>query len=342
MAKRGDTTTATIEDVAAAAQVSVATVSRAVRGLPNVAPATRTRVLQVARELSYRADPNASRLAKGRSNAVAMAVPVLSGWYASQAISGAEAVLRDCGYDLLVLGVTPDGDSDEIVPQLHGFEKRADGLILVDAEPADEEVAELAASGLAVVTIGHATPHLQSIVNDELAAAECAVGHLTSLGHRRIGLIGTVSGNRRTRDGRRDGYRSALAAAGIELDPELEEVGEYSIQGGREAMIELLKTEPRPTAVFAVCDEMAMAAIKVCRENNLRVPEDVSVIGFDDHELAEVMDLTTIRQSVVANGAWAARTLMELMEEEERAPSYEPLVSATELVVRGTTAPPAG
>lgn len=332
----------TIDDVAAVAGVSVATVSRALRNLPNVAPSTRERVVGVARTLSYRPDPNASRLAAGRSHAVAIAVPLIGQWYYSQVISGAEAVVSGAGSDLFVVSADSPTQRRRFVDEAIAVQRRVDGLIMVDLMVPEDEAAQWRRRGVRLVTVGQPTASFPSIGIDDRAAAAQAVEHLIELGHREIGLIGGASGDPfelTVPIERRAAYLDTLRAHGIAPRPELQVEGNFSIEGGMEAMERLLALTPRPSAVFAMSDEMAMGALSRARSAGLDVPGDVSVVGFDDHDLAQVVDLTTVRQRPVAIGATAARLLAA-----ETSNGQEParMLAPTWLIVRSTTGPPAG
>ena len=333
---------ATIEDVARRASVSVATVSRALRQLPNVAVATRQRVQQAAQDLAYRADPHASRLAMGRTRTIGMAVPLLGAWYFSQVVAGAEAVLKHEGYDLLLMGVVNSDERRRFVREWVVLQKRVDGLLLVDLRLDPEELAELSDVDAALVTIGDRYRGYSSVTIDNHAAAALAVRHLLDLGHRAVGLIGdsanpelsfSVPGDRRR------GYLDAMAGAGIEPRAELEVPGNFTVIGGYAAMARLLATADPPTAVFAMSDEMAIGATKAARDHGLSVPDDLSIIGFDDHDLADAFGLTTIRQPVADIGGQAARFLIERLETRASAGPRVPAVSIepTTLVVRSST-----
>lgn len=330
---------ATIEDVAAAAGVSVATVSRAIRGLPNVAISTRERVARAADALSYRADPAAARLATGRTTSVGVVVPYLNGWYFSQVVAGAEAVLAAEGYDLIVMGIATADDRRALFDHGTSIHRRVDGLVLVDVPLSSRDTEILAERRLAVVSVGDESDRFPSIGIDDEAVGEIATRHLLELGHTRIGLIG---GQRAEPFGflvpdlRRRGYERALSAAGIDVDPRLETVGHFSIPGGRDAARGLLADDDPPTAMFAMSDEMAFGAILAARDLGLDVPGDMSVVGVDDHDVSEVVRLTTVRQPVADHGARAARMVIDqLTGVERRAHRTERPV---ELVVRATTA----
>jgi LacI family repressor for deo operon, udp, cdd, tsx, nupC, and nupG len=330
---------ARVEDVAALAGVSVATVSRALRGLPNVALATRERVRAAAEELRYRPDPNASRLAAGRSHAIGVVVPVIGQWYFGQVLAGVEAVLAPAGFDLLVYTAPSPLDRRRFLDDASPMHKRVDGLVLVDFPIPEADLASWARTGVHLVTIGRSTSVFPSVSIDERAAAASVVQHLLGLGHRRIGLIGggRNEGAFRSRvpTERRAGYRAALRAAGVAASPELEARGGFTVDDGRVGMDRLLAAPEPPTAVFAIADEMAVGAWETARRRGLRVPDDVSIVGFDDHEMAAPLALTTVRQPVADIGAAAARLLVDGLAGPV-APGH--VVLPTELVVRGTTA----
>lgn len=330
---------ATIEDVAAASGVSVATVSRALRGLPNVAPSTRERVREIATQLRYQPDPAAARLASGRSRTVVMAVPVLSSWYFSQVMAGAEAVFSEAGHDLLVFAVDSEQNRSGFLGRAEV--RRASGMILADLRVAPEEVLELGAAGVEVVTIGTEVAGCSTVFIDDEDVGRMAAEHLVGLGHRAIGLLSGQAEdpmNFAVPQRRRAGYQQALAAHGITVRPELEQAGNFSIRGGAEAMRELLALPDPPTAVFAMADEMAFGAIRAVWDSGRRVPRDVSIVGVDDHDLSPVLSLTTVRQNVSEHGAMAARLLLEQLADPSRGPAR--IERPVELVVRATTAPP--
>ncbi len=329
----------TIEDVAAEAGVSVATVSRALRGLPNVAPGTRERVLATAAAMSYEADPNASRLAAGRSRTVAMAVPVLNGWYFAQVVAGVEAVLSESGYDLLLFGVTSDASRTRF---LSGpLRRRSDGLILVDIRIPALEIESLATQKAQLVTVGFQAEQFPSVRIDDLSVARSAVAHLVGLGHTSIAIMAGLPDDPlrfTVPELRRQGYLEVLEEVGVAPREEFDVAGNFSIDGGYEAMAKLLDLDDPPTAVFAMSDEMAMGALVAARERGVDVPGDLSVIGVDDHDAAAVVGLTTVAQAVSHHGSVAARLLLDRFEDPDAAPVHH--CNATKLVVRSTTGPP--
>jgi DNA-binding LacI/PurR family transcriptional regulator len=331
---------ASIEDVARHAGVSIATVSRALRGLPDVAAATRDRVLAAATELNYVASPFAARLASGRTTTVGLVVPFVSRWFFAEVISTVEAALRQAGFDLLLYNL---GDADgrarffDAMP----MRKRVDGVLVASLVLDDPEFDALTALNRPVGLLGLEREGFLSARIDDVGSARTAVDHLTDLGHRRIALIGGDTDDPMAFTPplhRRDGYRDALQAAGLDADPGLEHLGYFTVEGGRAAARHLLNLADRPTAIFAESDEMGYGALREIRDAGLRVPEDVAVIGFDDQPLSELMDLSTIRQPVVDQALDITTRLLALINESSDDLPRDPgVVLPTKLVVRGST-----
>ncbi len=329
---------ATIEDVARRAGVSVATVSRALRGLANVAPGTRAKVERAAADLRYRPDPNASRLAAGQSRAIGVAVPIIGGWYFSQVLAGVEAVLAPAGYDLLVYAAAGPDDRRRFLGDALPVRKRVDGLVIVDIDLPPDDVESWVASGVCVVTIGQRTSGFPSVTIDNRTGAAVAARHLLGLGHREIAIIESVDDDRfhfSVAGLRRAGFDDALAEHGLVVRADHVAHGLFTVESGRAAMEQLLAARPRPTAVFAASDEMAIGAMQAVREQGLDVPGDMSIVGFDDHDLSGAVGLTTIRQPVVDIGGRAAARL--LAEVAAGRPGGDHDVIPTELVVRSST-----
>lgn len=332
--------TASIEDVAREAGVSVATVSRALRGLPNVAPSTRERVKQAAVLLHYVPDPHASRLAARRSATVGLVLPLLGGWYHARLFSGVEAVLDVAGYDVLPYTVSGVQARERFVANLP-FRKRVDGLIVADASFEGDAWRRISEAAGHVVTVGSAQPSEVRLTIDNVGASRIVVEHLLSLGHRRIGLIGALGDDPfafPTPKDREAGYAAALRSWGLGVDPDLLVAGNFSLRGGAEGMSRLLALADPPTAVFALSDEMAIGALQVARDAGLDVPTDLSVVGFDDHDVSEYIGLTTVRQQVVEQGELAARCMLSLIQGAGDVEEHQ--LMPTRLVVRSTTARP--
>lgn len=329
---------ATIEDVASRAGVSVATVSRALRGLPHVSPATRDKVRKIAAELDYRANPHASRLAAGRSGTIGIVLPVLNSWFYGNVLAGVEAVVAQDHLDMHLLTVGGRRAMERFVSDLPALSKQVDGLLVVDLFMPDQLWDDLSGGSLPVASIGLDTDRFDCVSIDNTAAARDAVMHLLELGHRRIGFIGGglgESGELESAELRRRGMLEAMASQGIVPDPDLEKSGDFSVAGGREAMTAML-THSAPTAVFCTSDEMAIGAIWAVREAGLSVPDDVAIVGFDDQPVAQALGLTTVHQPVGSMAARAATMLLERLQGDTATPRRSRV--ATRLEVRHSTA----
>ncbi len=328
---------ATIEDVARLAGVSIATVSRALRGLPDVASATRDRVVAAAAELDYIASPFAARLASGRAATVGVVVPFVNRWFFAEVIDTVETALRKAGFDLLLYNLGDEAGRERFFDVMP-MRKRVDAVLVVSLVLSDEEFEALALLGSPVGLLGLERPGFLSSRIDDVRGAQQAVEHLLALGHRRIGLIGgdTDDPMRFTPPlHRRDGYRDALRDAGIDPDPASEVLGYFTIDGGGDATRALLELPDPPTAIFAESDEMAYGALRTIRRANLRVPEDVAIIGFDDQYNAELLDLSTVHQPVAEQAIDISTRLLRAIIDGDVEPAT--VVLPTELVVRGST-----
>jgi DNA-binding LacI/PurR family transcriptional regulator len=330
---------ASIEDVARKAGVSIATVSRALRGLPDVAAATRDRVVEAATELDYVASPFAARLASGRTATVGVVVPFINRWFFAEVIDAVESALRSAGYDLLLYNLGDEAGRARFFDEMP-MRKRVDAVLIASLVLTEEEFASLEALHCPVGLLGFDREGLLSTRIDDAHGARVAVEHLLSLGHRRIGLIGgdTDDPMRFTPPHHRErGYREALTGAGVDLDPALEVLGYFTLDGGAEATRQLLALPEPPTAIFAESDEMAYGALRVLRESGLRVPQDVAVMGFDDHTLSSLLDLSTMRQPVAEQARDLTSRLLARLAGTQDAEDVR--VLTTELVVRGSSDP---
>jgi len=329
----------TIRDVADAAGVSTATVSRALRGLPNVDEATRSRVQQVAAELDYVISPSASRLASGRTGAIAVVTPFINRWYFATVLSGIEEAMRDSGMDLLLLTVGLP-DSSPRMPLSPKLRRRVDGVLMIGLPPEDPQIEEIINLGMPTALIGTHRGGVPNVTIDDFEAGRSATQHLINLGHERIGLISGRSstiGYSAERD-RIAGYREAMNAAGLRIDPDSEALGRFTVAGGEKAMTTLLNSAQRPTAVFALSDEMAFGAIRAMRAHGVEPGRDLSIVGVDNHIHSELLDLSTVAQPVVALGHSAALLVLEQLGQPGDVPKESRQLS-TQLIVRGSTAP---
>ncbi len=299
--------------------VSVATVSRALRDLPNVAPATRSKVVAAAAELQYEAHPHAARLASGRTWTIGVVAPQFGTWFPFRALGGINSVFARSGYDVLISMMAAPGDRRRFLADARSFCRRVDGLVVIDTFVSAEGYSAEAFFDRPVVAVGERLAGASSITIDNRAAARRACEHLLERGHERIGL---VEGPRLedlptpVPEQRRLGYRDALRTAGIGVDPELVVDGGWTAAGGAAALWRLLEHPRPPTAVFCMSDEMAFGVLRAAAKRGLSVPDDLAIVGFDDHDLAEALGLTTMRQAVDEMGVQAAEAVMAMIAGE--------------------------
>jgi LacI family repressor for deo operon, udp, cdd, tsx, nupC, and nupG len=331
----------TIRDVAEAAGVSTATVSRALRGLPNVDPATRDRIAAVASKLDYVISPSASRLASGRTGSIAVITPFISRWFFATVLSGVESVLQAAGMDLLLMSVTDAASGHHRLPPAPRLRRRVDGVLIIAMSPSDPQLRDVLNLGMPTSMIGVNIGGVPSVTIDDVAAARIATQHLINLGHTRIGMIGGSPAELpfTAEFDRESGFRQAMEECGLETTPTLEAFGYFTIQGGEQAMTALLTQKNPPTAVFAMSDEMAFGALRSLRNHGLKPGVDISVVGVDGHDMSEHLELTTVVQPVFDLGRIAAEALLVQLRTLPQDVNLEPTRVPTQLIVRSSTAP---
>jgi DNA-binding LacI/PurR family transcriptional regulator len=331
---------ASIFDVASRARVSPATVSRALRGAPNVSAATRERVAAAARELAYVASPAASRLASGRTTTIGIVVPFMDRWFFMRVVQGVEAVVRAAGYDLLLYNLGDMTGRERFFDRMP-LQRKVDGVIMVDVAIQPGEQVQLQELGVPVTVVGGAALGVGTVGIDDAEGVRMAVRHLAHLGHRRIGMLCGQLADGLARDvpgQRRDSFHRAVAEAGLETSPEWVLIEPWGVAGGAAATERLLCARRLPTALLAESDEIAFGALRTLRLAGLDVPGRMSVMGFDDHDMAGIVNLTTIAQPVLEQGEIAATLLLEALQ--DRADPFARVTLPTRLVIRGSTAPP--
>jgi LacI family repressor for deo operon, udp, cdd, tsx, nupC, and nupG len=324
-------------DVALRAGVSTATVSRSLRGSA-VAPETRERVLQAARELRYVPSPAASQLASGRTGTVGVVVPFAARWFFSEVIAGAESVLRPAGLDLLLYDIG-NAQARKRFFELLPLRRRVDAALVVASSLTDAQQDHLRGLGIPLCVLGSRLEGSPSVRIDDVRAGAVAARHLVGLGHQRLAMIGGDPDDpvgTATTARRREGFVSVLEEFGLDASLVVSEA--WGSAGGARGMARLLSDTVAPTAVFAESDEIALGALRTLRAAGRSVPGRVSVVGVDDHELAAAVELTTVAQPVREQGAAAARALLEWLSGSG---SADDTVLPTRLMVRHSTAPPA-
>jgi LacI family transcriptional regulator, repressor for deo operon, udp, cdd, tsx, nupC, and nupG len=330
-----------LDEVAQAAGVSAATASRALSGRGHVSPAARQRVSDAAEELGYVVSSAASTLASGRSRSIGVMIPDLHRWFFNTVLTGISDTLTRSGYDLTLYNVTRDVQLRREIFRAFLRRRRVDGVIVVALELDDWETRQLKELGLPVIVLGGTLHELPSMAIDDHAVTQLATEHLLALGHRNIGYIGgdqAFDVDYHVPSRRRQGFTSALQKHGIDADEALVRSADFTIAGGHSAAKQLYGS-PRHhmTALVAASDEMAIGALLAAKDLGIAVPQQMSVIGIDGHELGSLFQLTTVDQQPARQGRIAAEHMLRRVESDDQVTIDLPYT----LVVRGSTAAPA-
>jgi len=334
-------TRVTIRDVAERAGVSVATVSKVINRRYGVAEATVRRVQDVIDELGYEASLVAQSLRNHRTNVIGVLVTDLEP-FSAELLKGIAAAIRNTGYELVIYsaGGRMSGRVSDHVGWERRYLSRLNGTLVDGAILVTPTVVEVQYDAPVVAVDPHTGSYdVPTIDSDNLHGGVLATEHLIELGHRRIALLGGRP-DLESAKLREQGFRRAMAAAGVPVDEGLILVGGYVAQVSADAARALLDRPDRPTAVFAANDVSAIATIAVARELGLRVPQDLSVVGFDNIPESALCTprLTTVNQPIQVMGERAVKTLIRLIRNEEPESTHVSL--STDLVVRESTAAP--
>ena len=332
---------ASIRDVARSAGVSTATVVRVLNGGATVSPDRTERVLRAVKELDYVANGVAASLSRGRTRLLGLLVSDIANPFTGQVARGLEDEAVRHGYQVLI-------SSSDFHPQreaqiLESFARRTvDAVALLSSSGAAEGVLRLVRNGIPTVFIDRRPPDLGSVPlvrTDSLSAAREAVRHLIDLGHTDLGMISGPAGMA-TASQRLAGFRAACADAGLDVRPECVREGFLGVDGGHRAMLEVLDLSRRPSAVFSFNNVLAIGALGALRERGLRLPDDLSMITFDDTDLFPFVDppLTAIAQPAYEIGSAAGRILFEQLEGADDTVPPRDVVLPTELRIRSSCA----
>ncbi len=333
-----------IKDVAERAGLSVATVSRALSGKGHVSPSSRERARAAAAELGFVLSYHASSLASGRTHNVGLVVPSVHRWFYSAVVEGVSAALLQAGYDLTLYNIGGEQEQRHRVFSDFLLRKRVDAVIAVSVELTEEEIRKLLAVHRPIVGIGGPLPGASTIRIDDSGIAESATKHLLGLGHTRIAhMTGDelYEQDFQLPGSRRSGYEKAMKEAGLPIHPAWVVSADFTIEGAYASARQMLASAPeRPTAVFAASDEMAIGTILAARDFGLRVPEELSVIGIDGHDLGGVFGLTTIDQDVKGQGALAVRKVIAAIDNSLTLETEDTQHPTTFVVRSSTSVPP--
>lgn len=311
----------TIYDVAERSGVSISTISRVLNSPDKVNPETRRRVMTAIDELGFIPKAEARARAMRHTNRIGVLTPFFTAPSFVQRLRGVAATLSKANYELVIYPV-------DSVEHLEGYissipiMQNLDGLIIMSLALDDKDAGRLHTNGMETVLIEYSHIQLNSILIDDRQGGRMAAGHLIKKGHRRIAFMGDIEPPERYAihpvKSRLIGFKEALSEAGIAQPRNYVMQASYSKEGSQKAARELLTLPQRPTAIFAASDIQAVSIMKVARSMHLRIPEDLAVVGFDDIDLAEFMDLTTIRQNLDESGRLAAEILLARIVDPNR------------------------
>jgi LacI family transcriptional regulator len=329
--------------VAERAGVGIGTVSRVLNDSPGVAQATRVRVRAVMQELGYRPSPTARNLSLGRTQTLGVIAPFFTSPSVVERLRGIDDVVGGSAYDLTLFNIET---LDQRRAALRRFARRdrVDGVIVISLPLKPGEVRALYRDRVPTVLIDVAHALLPNVAIDDVAGGAMAARHLLEAGHRQIAFVGDVEDNPfafASSQRRLDGLRRELLEAGVTLPASYVRRGPFGRESALELTRELLALGRRPTAIFAASDVQAFGVLDAAARVGLAVPGDLSVIGFDDIELAAAIGLTTVRQPLRESGRVGARLLLQALDgEEQPTPGPAPRLPELEIVVRRTVSQP--
>ena len=326
----------TIAKVAAEAGVGVGTVSRVLNGSPSVREDTRRRVLEAIATLDYQPNAVARALSTGRTYAIGVVAPFFTTPSVIERLRGVSHTLAGAGYHLLLLDVERAEQGREFFRSV-AVRGRIDGVLSISLAPTDAEIRRLEAQDVPIVLIDRDHPALPAITIDDTAGGRMAAEYLLALGHRRIAFLGDEEANLFGFDSsasRRVGFEAAMAAAGAPIEPAWILRRPHGRDHARDAAAWLLAQEPRPTAVFATSDVQAIGVLEAAQAAEVPVPDELSVIGFDNVEAAGYTGLTTVAQPLEEIGVLGAELLLRTLSGSAVESRRMPLA----IVERGSTA----
>jgi LacI family transcriptional regulator len=330
---------ATIADVAAAAGVGVGTVSRVLNDGPVSGP-TRAKVLAAMDDLAYRPRASARALATGSTGTLGMVIPFFTHPSAVERVRGVLDAMATTAHEIILCDVSSPAQRDEYLGRRAPLD-RTDGLLVVSLSPRDDEADAFVRAGVPVVLVDAHHPRLRRVVTDDVLGGALATRHLLELGHERIAFVGDTSDpgfGFVTSARRHAGYRDALRAAGLSVPRALHREAPHGRAVAHRLTRELLSLRRPPTAIFAASDTQALGVLEAAGFEGFRVPQDLSVVGFDDLEVSPYVGLTTVSQPLRESGRRGVERLLAAVRGEDDGPLEEQL--GLKLEVRRSTGPP--
>lgn len=330
--------TVSIKDIARAMNISYSTVSRALNNSPRVKPETRRQIQQMALEMGYLPSAVARSLVMRRTNSIGVVVTKITDLFFAEVIQGIEETALNYGYSVILMN--SEGQPDYELAAIQSLrERRVDGIILVAACAGADSKKRLFSSPLETPIVIINNVHQEhigySVETDNVGGGQAATRHLLDLGHRRIAYIAGPVSEWDSME-RQQGYEQTLQAAGVPVDPALIVRGDNLPVGGMQAMQRLLALPNPPTAIFCYNDVTALGAMRAAYDAGRRVPQDFSIVGFDDIALAPYFEppLTTVAQAKLEMGEKAVQMVLDLLAGEQ---IVEKSVLPSQLIVREST-----
>lgn len=333
----GEMATITIREVAKKANVSIATVSRVLNGKDRVASETRDKVLAACKELGYSPNPQAQRLKLQRTQSIMAVLPFLTLPSIVERLRGVQAALAKSGFDLIPFSVESPEEREKYLLSLSN-RSRADGVLVMSMPITEVQARRFLDIDMPVVLVDACHPEMKRIIVDDYSGGKIATRHLLELGHRRIGFLSDPLENPlhfSSTASRYKGYCRALKEAGVEIEAQYQIQGPHGRTEAREMALKMMSLPNPPTAIFAASDTQAIGVLDAAKQMGVSVPDDLSVIGYDDIRDADYVNLTTIKQPLYESGIEGGKALLNLIESGETEPMET--ILPVSLVVRGTT-----
>ena len=327
----------TIRGVAQHAGVGVGTVSRVLNGSPSVSDATRQKVQAAIEHLQYAPNLTARNLSRGKTMNIGVIVPHFTNPSVVRRLQGVVSVVSRSDYDMILFDIESMEQRDTFLRDVPR-RRLVDGLLIISLTPTDQDVAHFYDANLPTVLVDARHDQLCSIMVDNVAGGYQATKHLIASGHQKIGFISDFLDdqfNNTPVQDRLRGYKQALAEANILFRSEYHVQGKHGRLPARAMTHQLLDLPDPPTAIFAYSDTQAIGVIEAARERGLTIPDDLSIIGFDNIEAAEYLNITTIRQALYESGVRGTELLLENMDKRPFPPVK--IVLPTNLIERSTT-----
>ena len=330
----------TIKEVAQKANVSIATVSRVLNVKDRVAPETRDKVLEACKELGYSPNLQAQRLKLQRTQSIMAVLPFLTLPSIVERLRGVQVALAQSEFDLIPFSVESPEEREEYLARLSN-RSRADGVLVMSMPITEHQARRFMDINMPVVLIDACHPEMKRVIVDDYSGGKLATNHLLELGHTRIGFISDPLENPlhfSSTASRYKGYCKALREANVAIEEQYQIQGRHGRDEAREMALTMLSLPLPPTAIFAASDTQAIGVLDAAKQLSISVPDELSVIGYDDIRDAGYVNLTTIKQPLYESGLEGGKALINLIESGEATPLETTL--PVSLVVRGTTATP--